>query len=115
MESKARQQLEKDVRETVADANSPMAQRYIRESLKKNKFTSALMLLALLTPAAVLISFYSSKFRLIREKWRDPYALPPGFDPNTGGYTAGSAPKPLADPPSALVLKSAPVSYREKP
>ncbi|RNF12626.1 hypothetical protein TraAM80_00169 [Trypanosoma rangeli] len=108
MEPKEWKQVERSVQETVADANSPTAQRFIRGSFKKNKFTSALMLLILLTPSAFLLSFYSSKFVSIWEKWRDPYELPPGFDPKTGRFVSKDAPKQRTEPPSALVLKSLP-------
>ncbi|RNF15881.1 hypothetical protein TcG_06593 [Trypanosoma cruzi] len=108
MEPKWWRQLEKNVQEKVADVNSPAVQRFIRESFKRNKFTSALMLFALLTPSAFLLSFYSSKFASVWENWRDPYELPPGFDPKTGQFVLDDAPKRCAELPQALVLKSVP-------
>ncbi|ORC89579.1 uncharacterized protein TM35_000111130 [Trypanosoma theileri] len=113
MEPKTQQQLERTIRETVADADSPLAQRHIREMLKKNKFSSALMLLALLTPSAFLFSFYYSKSSSIREKWRDPYELPPGFDPNKGLSSFDNLPKERMELPPALVLKGSPGRYGE--
>ncbi|SYZ66645.1 hypothetical_protein (plasmid) [Leishmania braziliensis MHOM/BR/75/M2904] len=83
-----RKLAEREVREVVADAESPLAQRHVRESLKKNKFALALYAIALFTPAFFLISFYTAKAREIRTNFRDPYALPEGFDPVTGEFAS---------------------------
>ncbi|CAJ1009292.1 hypothetical protein Q4I28_004606 [Leishmania naiffi] len=83
-----RKLAEREVREVVADAESPLAQRHVRESLKKNKFALVLYAIALFTPAFFLISFYTAKAREIRTNFRDPYALPEGFDPVTGEFAS---------------------------
>ncbi|KAK7198681.1 hypothetical protein NESM_000831700 [Novymonas esmeraldas] len=86
-----RKLAEREVREVVADAESPLAQRHVRESLRKNKFTLVLYTIALVTPALLLATFYTAKAREIRGKFRDPYELPEGFDPKTGERSASSA------------------------
>lgn len=68
----------------MADADSPLAQRHLRDGLRKNKYSWIIYTIALTIPAAVLLSFYSSKLGEIRRRFEDPYALPEGFDPNTG-------------------------------
>ncbi|KAG5477103.1 hypothetical protein LSCM1_05445 [Leishmania martiniquensis] len=82
---------EREVREVVADAESPLAQRHVRASLKKNKVALILFGMALFTPAFFLLSFYTAKAREIRANFRDPYALPEGFNPKTGEFASGSA------------------------
>ncbi|KAG5500306.1 hypothetical protein JIQ42_04643 [Leishmania sp. Namibia] len=91
-----RRLAEREVREVVADAESPLAQRHVRESLKKSKFALVLYAMALFTPAFFLVSFYTAKAREIRANFRDPYALPEGFDPKTGEFASGSAPSKSA-------------------
>lgn len=86
-----RRLAEKEVREVVADAESSLAQRHVREGLKKNKFALFLFAAALFTPAFFLISFYTAKAREIRANFRDPYELPPGFDPKTGEFASKEA------------------------
>ncbi|KAG5502966.1 hypothetical protein JKF63_04739 [Porcisia hertigi] len=82
-----RKLAEREVREVVADAGSPLAERHVRESLRKNKVAAVLFAIALFTPAAFLVFFYTAKAREIRANFRDPYALPDGFDPKTGEFT----------------------------
>lgn len=94
---RARRGAENEAREMVADAESPLAQRHIRDGLRKNKLSWVLYAIALMTPAAFLLSFYFSKMGEIRRNFRDPYALPEGFDPNTGKFTP---PKNARDPPT---------------
>lgn len=117
-----RRTVEKEVREVVADAESPLAQRHIRESIKANKFTLVLYAIAIIAPAAFLASFYGAKLREIRSKFRDPYALPDGFDPNTSTLEDVAARQRAgkgvtSEVPKALVLQAGPGSFagRGKP
>ncbi|CAD2217425.1 hypothetical protein ADEAN_000490300 [Angomonas deanei] len=104
--------VEKEVKEVVADADSPIAQRHIRESMKKNKFTLFVYAVAFITPIAFLSSFYFSKYKAIRAKFKDPYALPEGFDPVEGTFAPGS--KMTSQPPPSLVLGAKPGSSHNK-
>ncbi|EPY34798.1 hypothetical protein STCU_01304 [Strigomonas culicis] len=106
--------VEREMNQVVADASSPLAQMHVRESMKKNKFTMVLYALALFAPAFCLASFYASKMQEIRSQFRDPYALPEGFDPNTESVKRST--KDLdagAQVPKSLVLGAKPGSSRE--
>ncbi|CAG9575251.1 conserved hypothetical protein [Leishmania major strain Friedlin] len=109
-----RKLAEREVREVVADAESPLAQRHVRESLKKNKFAAVLYAVALFTPACVLMFFYTAKAREIRANFRDPYALPEGFDPKAGEFLSkGAQPKSVQELPipRSLFVGEEPGSY----
>lgn len=114
MMERERKLAEREVREVVADAESPLAQRHVRESLKKNKFAVVLYAVALFTPAFLLMFFYTAKAREIRANFRDPYALPEGFDPKTGELSRkGAQPKSVQALPvsSSLFVGDEPGSY----
>lgn len=109
-----RKLAEREVREVVADAESALAQRHVRESLRKNKFAAVMFAVALFTPAFFLVSFYTAKAREIRANFRDPYELPEGFDPKTGEFvskeaeTRGTHDLPM---PSPLLVGEEPGAY----
>lgn len=109
-----RRLAEKEVREVVADVESPLAQRHIRNGIRKNKVALVLYTIAFVAPAAFLASFYYAKLKDIRLKFRDPYALPEGFNPLTGEFTDSSNPVETIPVPKSLVLGSAPGSYSGK-
>lgn len=109
-----RKLAEKEVREVVADAESSLAQRHVRESLRKNKFALVLFAVALVTPAFFLITFYTAKAKEIRSNFRDPYALPEGFDPKTGEFVSKEAETQSAHElpmPSPLLIGDEPGNY----
>ncbi|AAZ10273.1 uncharacterized protein TEOVI_000220800 [Trypanosoma equiperdum] len=99
--------MEKNAHGLLADADSPKAHRHIRNTLKVNKLSSALMFMAVVTPVMVLVSFYSAKLEAVREKWVDPYELPPGFNPKTGRFMSDSKPQGVTEPPAPLLLRGA--------
>lgn len=114
---RARRGAETDVRELVVDAGSPLAQRHVRDGLRKNKLSWILYAAALAAPAAFLLSFYYSKMGEIRANFKDPYALPVGFNPNTGEFTpvGGSASGcPQVVGPQSLILSDEPGGFNAR-
>ncbi|KPI86662.1 hypothetical protein ABL78_4277 [Leptomonas seymouri] len=112
-----RKLAEKEAREMIADAGSSLAQRYVRESLKKNRFALVLFAVAIVTPAFFLITFYTAKAREIRANFRDPYALPEGFDPKTGEFGSKDAEVKSAQKlpmPSPLLIGDEPGNYGQR-
>lgn len=67
----------------LASSGTPVAEKYQRVSLHFNKVNNFVFFLLILLPFAIFPTFFTEKVRPLLGQFKDPYALPQGFDPNT--------------------------------